>query len=157
MKIGFFLFFRGLLGCPLILSVFCLQPDEANARDSVNQTYIAREFSNDFNACMKRANGVHEALRSCADREVDYLSDRFKTFKQRIALNLTTAPRQKFLATERKWENGLFDYCQLHDGLNLFRSDPEPGLELVDCYLAEYAKHLIWLRKNYPAVFTHRN
>ncbi|WP_156309673.1 hypothetical protein [Novosphingobium sp. AAP93] len=130
---------------------------EAAAQGSVRSAHPAGEFSRNFNACVKRANGIHEALRSCADREADFLSDSLKAYQKRIALNLSPTPRRQFLAAEQLWENGLFNYCQLHDGLGLFRSDSEPGLELVDCYLAEYAKRLIWLRKRFPATFKMRN
>lgn len=150
-------FFDRIAGYAIVCLVFLISVDEAVAQGSGRTTHLKAEFSRDFTACVTQAKGNHAALRSCADREADLLSDRLKADQKRISVNLGAATRRKFLAGEQRWESGLFDYCQLHDGLGLFRSDPEPGLELVDCYLAEYAKHLIGLRKRYPAAFKIRN
>lgn len=134
----------------LVFFIFVQQP--AFARKKVEN--IDQGLSLDFKHCIKRGSGIHLLLMDCAEQEIQRNRITIEIYNKNIGSKLSAPNRKAFYDSHHRWEENFLANCDRDPNIELFRSDPEGGLELEACIVVGYAKRARWLERRYPTLIT---
>jgi uncharacterized protein YecT (DUF1311 family) len=139
-----------IVGSALLWLVVCC---DASARAPPHSARGGRELSEDFYACVERANGFHMVILGCSNYERNRLESILNLTEKRVSFAVSPIDRRAFLKAQKRWNDNLGALCDNRFGYDLFKSDSDPyvDLDFEACYLLETAKRIRWLQRHYRA------